>query len=94
MSSPSGTSDTGDRAHYQGRIECADAIAVAIQDLQGEEAWLVGQCLKYLWRFRKKGQPAEDLLKCRWYLNRLIATVEAKDGEEADLHGRGAEPAA
>jgi len=58
-------------AHYnQGKVEAIDAIEAAVTGLEGAEAFLTGQCLKYLWRWRQKG-GAEDLAKCAWYLERL-----------------------
>ncbi len=64
-------------AHYRnGSIECWDAIPSAIQGLSGEEAWLTGNCIKYLWRWKIKGSPKQDLEKCRAYLERLISKVE------------------
>lgn len=64
-------------AHYtRGGIECIDAIAAAVQDLPGKEAWLVGQIIKYVWRYRWKN-GAEDLEKARFYLDRLIGEVKA-----------------
>jgi hypothetical protein len=66
--------------HYaDGQIECIDAIECAVNGLNGMEAVLTAQCLKYLWRWKWKHShdPAEDLKKCRWYLNRLIEQVEA-----------------
>lgn len=63
--------------HYtRGGIECIDAIASAVQDLPGKEAWLVGQIIKYVWRYRWKN-GAEDLKKARFYLDRLIQEAEA-----------------
>lgn len=63
--------------HYtRGGIECIDAIAAAVQDLPGKEAWLVGQIIKYVWRYRWKN-GAEDLKKARFYLDRLIQEAEA-----------------
>ena len=58
--------------HYtRGGIECIDAIAAAVQDLPGKEAWLAGQIIKYVWCYRWKN-GAEDLKKARFYLDRLI----------------------
>lgn len=65
-------------AHYQGAVECIDAIAVAVEDLQGMDAVLTGNAIKYLWRWRKKGKPLEDLKKARWYLDALIERVESE----------------
>jgi hypothetical protein len=62
--------------HYtRGGIECIDAIAAAVQDLPGKEAWLVGQIIKYVWRYKWKN-GAEDLEKARFYLDRLIGEVK------------------
>ena len=58
--------------HYtRGGIECIDAIQAAVTDLPGKEAWLVGQIIKYVWRYRWKN-GLEDLKKARFYLDRLI----------------------
>ncbi len=57
-------------AHYnQGKIEPIDVI----------EDWQLGyhdgNAVKYLSRWRHKG-GVEDLKKARWYLDRLIASLE------------------
>lgn len=63
--------------HYtRGGIECIDAIQAVVTDLPGKEAWLVGQIIKYVWRYRWKN-GAEDLKKARFYLDRLIQEAEA-----------------
>lgn len=63
-------------AHYtRGGIECIDAICAAVEDLPGKEAWLVGQIIKYVWRYRWKN-GAEDLKKAQFYLGWLIGEVE------------------
>jgi len=57
--------------HYQSaEVECIDAIRAATGD--GFQFHLQGTVLKYLWRYRYKGKPLEDLKKARWYLDRLI----------------------
>lgn len=59
-------------SHYNlGKVECIDAIEAAITDLTGSEAFNTGQIIKYVWRWKLKG-GSEDLLKARWYLDRLI----------------------
>ena len=59
-------------AHYnKGGIECIDAIAEATKNLQGIEAVCVANVLKYIWRWKDKS-GTEDLLKAKWYLERLI----------------------
>ncbi len=57
--------------HYNtAEIETIDAIRAATGD--GYHYHLQGTVLKYLWRYRYKGKPLEDLKKARWYLDRLI----------------------
>lgn len=52
----------------------------AVKELEGEEAFLTGQVIKYMWRWKRKHRdnPAEDLRKAQWYLNRLINKTEGK----------------
>ena len=72
--------------HYtQGGIECIDAIESAIGSVTDPvAAFLIGQVIKYSWRFEHKGKPHEDLKKARWYLDRLIKRYEKK--EKSDEH--------
>ena len=59
-------------AHYtQGSIECIDAIAQVVKDLDGMEAMCTGNAIKYLWRWKHKN-GVEDLKKAVWYLQRMI----------------------
>lgn len=55
--------------HYvvAGLPECVDVI-------EGLELpWHLGNAMKYLWRAgRKTENPAEDLRKCIWYLQRYL----------------------
>lgn len=67
--------------HYQGSIECIDAIMSATEGLNGDEAFLVGSVIKYIWRYRRKGKPIEDLKKARWYLDKLYSYVTLKEGK-------------
>ncbi len=57
--------------HYnKGSIEVIDAI----------EDWNLNFCegnvVKYVARHRHKDEPLEDLKKAKWYLERLIATLD------------------
>ena len=64
--------------HYTaGGIECIDAIEAAVEGLPGRHAYLVGNIIKYVWRYMRKN-GVEDLLKAKWYLERLIALVSQK----------------
>jgi hypothetical protein len=57
--------------HYQGKVECIDAIESAIEGLNGMEAMCTGNAIKYLYRWKQKG-GVEDLKKATWYINKLI----------------------
>lgn len=61
--------------HYrQGGIEAIDAIQAS---MTSEEfiGYLRGNAQKYLWRYRHKGKPVEDLRKAKWYLDRLLVEL-------------------
>lgn len=63
-------------SHYNdGGIECIDAIAASMPPAE-YAGFLKGQVLKYIWRYRLKGKPVEDLKKARYYLDRLIQIIE------------------
>lgn len=62
-------------SHYnQSGIECIDAIEAMTGE--GFEYHLQATAVKYLWRYRYKGKPLEDLKKARWYLDKLIGQYE------------------
>ena len=61
--------------HYnQHGIECITAIQAATGE--GYEAYLQGNIIKYVWRYKYKGKPKQDLEKAEWYLKRLIECQE------------------
>lgn len=63
-------------SHYTaGGIECINAIEASMTPDE-YTGFLKGQVLKYVWRYRLKGKPAEDLRKARYYLDRLIQITE------------------
>ena len=67
--------------HYDQSIECIDAMKAMTEgkELPPHQAYCWQNAFKYLWRWpRKKKVGLEDLKKCRWYLDRLIAEVEAE----------------
>ena len=69
-------------SHYnQGGIECIDAIKAS---MSAEEfaGYLKGNAMKYLWRYKDKGNPAQDLAKCAWYLRRLQDEVAMQEVEK------------
>ena len=62
--------------HYTaGKVECIEAIESATAGLSGIEAVCVANVIKYVWRFKLKN-GTEDLMKAKWYLERLIAGSE------------------
>ena len=63
--------------HYQSGngIECIDAIEAATDGKSGMMAVCTANVIKYVWRCEKKG-GLEDVKKARWYLDRLIKTME------------------
>jgi hypothetical protein len=70
----SGIDNVNHPSHYTGAsIECFDAIAAAMSgvDVAPISCFAWGNCLKYLWRWPRKG-GVEDLKKARWYLDKLI----------------------
>lgn len=58
-------------------IECIEGIEAQLTP-EGYKGFLQGNCAKYLWRWRDKG-GIEDLRKCKWYLDRLISSVDEGD---------------
>jgi len=63
--------------HYtSGTIECIEAMEASMS-AEAFKGFLKGNCQKYLRRYEKKN-GAEDLRKAKWYLDRLIGTVEAE----------------
>jgi malate/lactate dehydrogenase len=40
------------------------------------QGYCKGNAMKYLWRYKYKGKPVEDLKKAQWYLEKLIASVQ------------------
>lgn len=62
--------------HYnQGGIECIEAIKASMTP-EEYDGFLKGQVIKYVWRYRHKGKPVEDLKKARYYLDKLIEKTE------------------
>ena len=62
--------------HYKtGGVEAIEGIEASMAP-EAFAGYAKGSCLKYLWRYEKKGKPLEDLKKARWFLDRLIQKVE------------------
>lgn len=64
-------------AHYtKGKFEVIDVIEDNVED---PYSYYKGNALKYLLRHEHKGKPAQDLKKAKWYIDRMIAKLEAQD---------------
>jgi hypothetical protein len=71
--------DSINPAHYQqGEIQCIEALESATIGKTGIESVCTANVIKYLWRYEAKG-GLEDVKKARWYLEHLIAILEARE---------------
>ena len=62
-------------AHYlHGKKETIDVITDCMTNDEFH-GYLKGNILKYVSRYKFKGEPLEDLQKAHWYLSRLIKEV-------------------
>ena len=68
--------------HYKfdNGIETIDYILGVCAEIEGDEAALVANILKYVSRYRGKGTPKRDLAKAAWYLEKLQEEVYKKEG--------------
>lgn len=67
--------------HYTGR-----GIGYECIDITQHQTFCVGNAIKYLWRYKAKGDPIEDLKKARWYTHKAMKRQETVDLE--DRHSR------
>lgn len=58
-------------AHYTGR-----GIGHECIDITQYQPFCTGNAIKYLWRYKDKGNPVEDLEKARWYATRALQRQE------------------
>lgn len=76
--------------HYRsGEVECIEAMESASRnaDLPPFVGYLWLNAFKYLWRWPYKN-GLEDLKKCRWYIDKLIATLEGDKNEKLSDQNR------
>ncbi len=66
--------------HYKSKngLEVIDCIEAFTEDLTGIEAVCVANILKYICRYKKKN-GLQDVLKSRWYCEKLIKHLEEQD---------------
>lgn len=66
-------------SHYTaGKVEVIDYIEQVCAHYLGAEAPHVANAIKYISRAPLKGKKLEDLKKARWYLDRLISSLETR----------------
>ena len=57
-------------------LQVMDLVDAHTNGLSGFQGFLLGNVLKYVLRFQRKGQPLQDLKKARHYLDLLIVETE------------------
>ena len=68
--------------HYNKHgVECITAIRASMTD-EEYQGYLKGNSLKYIWRYKYKGHPKQDLEKAKWYLNKLIGEIDQCNTED------------
>ena len=75
--------------YKRGKFETIDVILDVTKHLDGDEAYLIGNVIKYVSRYDEKN-GIEDLEKAKWYLNRLIKLLNEKGkfNNDSDLPTR------
>lgn len=69
--------------YHKGKYECIDILEEVLKDTSGIKAFCLGNCIKYLWRHDHKN-GVEDLRKAKWYLEKLISTIDTEISEIID----------
>lgn len=63
-------------SHYnEGKIECIDAMVETFGKTSVQD-FCVLNAFKYIWRYKHKGKPKEDIEKAVWYLNKYLSLEE------------------
>lgn len=57
--------------HYTSRNIGYECITIAKY-----QCFCTGNAIKYLWRYKDKGNPIEDLMKARWYARKAATKHE------------------
>ena len=66
-------------SHYKhGKKETIEVIQDCMTDDE-YHGYLKGNVLKYVSRYKFKGEPLQDLEKANWYLGRLIMEVKTNE---------------
>ena len=70
--------------HYNRKnIEAVCAIEASM-DEEEFRGYLKGNTLKYMWRYKYKDSPVEDLEKAQYYLNLLITKAKEHYGSTSE----------
>lgn len=79
--------------HYQNiaGVEAIDILNDVVKDLPGEQAAMLWNSMKYLFRFQNKN-GVEDLKKARNYLDYLIADIEATNEAAKNIMAKSSAP--
>ena len=73
--------------HYNySSIETIDIIKNSMDDNM-YQGYLVGNVLKYVCRYKYKGEELNDLKKARWYLTRLIDSKSPRPDNIMKMEG-------
>lgn len=67
--------------YKQGKYETIDVILDVTKNLPGDEAYLIGNIIKYVSRYNPKN-GIEDIEKARWYAKRLSRLLKEKEESE------------
>lgn len=71
--------------HYTWKgVECKDVIETMVTGLSGIEAYYMGNIIKYLYRYPKKGTLETDLAKAAQYMTFLKEYFEKKEEPHHD----------
>ena len=63
-------------SHYnEGKIECIDAMVETFGKTSVQDFCILN-AFKYIWRYKHKGKPKEDIEKAVWYLNKYLNLEE------------------
>ena len=70
--------------HYGGdtTYECRKVLKAWLTP-EEYKGWLKGDAIKYICRLGKKGPPAEDAAKARFYINDLVNFLEEEEKNDA-----------
>lgn len=68
-------------SHYKEIVpgyQYIEMMGYMLKDLDGYEGHLLGQAYKYMMRYGKKDNKAQEIKKSIWYLNKLVELLEEK----------------